>query len=298
MDYSSSPVIDGAALVYDFGGFTVGGAAGVMVDLWDGRETSNDILSAAHLKYRTDRVRVSAGYQRASYADIKQQEAPAGLNVMLMKRVWLETYAAYDFEFRETTRAGAGLSWRGDKGSLSIAASQWRNPFDQLYLLDKSRGLAYWGLYSPSAPSTYNDVRLSGSYGDGGWGVRGALASMAGVRSGWMANVYLMPPSFFGFRATVGGQDMRSDFIEFYSLDAQVMTQAREFSLQVQVQLRSYEWLSRPSGFFNRDAYSEISAEYPLRRHLYLSAAAGGFFRTLGDEGFKPQAELRLIARI
>jgi hypothetical protein len=113
-----------------------------------------------------------------------------------------------------------------------------------------------------------------------------------------MANVYLMPPSFFGFRATVGGQDMRSDFIEFYSLDALVMTQVREFSLQAQVQLRSYEWLSRPSGFSNRDAYSEISAEYPLRRHLYLSAAAGGFFRTLGNEGFKPQAELRLIARI
>ena len=63
-DYSSSPVIDGAALAYEFGGFTVGGAAGVMVDLWDGRETSNDILAAAHLKYRTDRVRVSAGYQK------------------------------------------------------------------------------------------------------------------------------------------------------------------------------------------------------------------------------------------
>jgi hypothetical protein len=91
---------------------------------------------------------------------------------------------------------------------------------------------------------------------------------------------------------------MRSDFIKFYSLDALVMTQVREFSLQAQVQLRSYEWLSRPSGFSNRDAYSEISAEYPLRRHLYLSAAAGGFFRTLGNEGFQPQVELRLIARL
>ncbi len=298
MDYSSSPVIDGAALVYEFHGVAIGGATGIPVDLWDGREMSNDLLSAAHVKYRTDRVRLSAGYQSASYFDIKQQEAPAGFNVMLTKSVWLETYAAYDFGFRETTRSGAGLSWRGDRGSLSVAASQWRNPFDQLYLLDRSRSLAYWGLYSQSAPSTYRDVRLSGSIGSGGWGVRGALASMAGVRSGWMANAYLMTPSFFGFRANVGAQNMKSDFLTFYSLDALVMKQLREFSLQAQVQARSYDWLPRPSGFYNRDSYWEISAEYPLRRHLYLSAASGGFFRRMGDEWFKPQAELRLIARI
>jgi hypothetical protein len=298
MDYSSSPVIDGAALAYELNGFTVGGAAGVPVDLWNGREMSNDVLAAAHLKYRTDRVRLSAGYQSAAYFDIKQQEAPAGFNVMLTKRVWLESYAAYDFGFKETTRAGAGLSWRGDRGSLSVAASEWRNPFDQLYLLDRSRSLVYSGLYSPPVPSTYRDVRLSGSFANGRWGVRGALSSMAGVRTGWTANAYLMTPSFHGFRGTVGAQSMKSDFIKFYSLDAMVMTQVRELSLQAQLQARSYEWMSRPSGFYNRDSYSEISAEYPLRRHLFLSAAAGGFIRTLGDEGFKPQAELRLIARL
>jgi len=113
-----------------------------------------------------------------------------------------------------------------------------------------------------------------------------------------MANAYLMTPPFYGFRANGGGQSMKSDFIKFYSLDAMVMTQVREFSLQAQVQARSYEWLPRPSGFYNRDGYSEISAEYPLQRHLYLSAAAGGYFRRMGDEGFKPQVELRLIARI
>ena len=298
MDYSSSPVIDGAALAYEIRGFTVGGAAGIPVDLWDGRETSNDVLAAAHLKYRTDRMRLSAGYQSASYSAIEQQEAPVGFNVMLTRRIWLETYAAYDFGFEETARAGAGISWRGDRGSLSVAASQWRNPFDQLYLLDRSRSIAYWGSYSRPAPSTYRDVRLSGSFESGGWGVRGALSSMAGVRTGWMANAYVLSPAYFGFRANVGGQSMKSDFLQFYSLDAMIVTQVRELSLQAQIQGRSYEWLPRPSGFYNRDGYSEISAEYPLRRHLYLSAAAGGFIRTLGDEGFKPQAELRLIARI
>jgi hypothetical protein len=299
MDYSSSPVIDGAALAYERRGFTVGGSAGVAVDLWKGREMSNDVLAAAHLKYRTERVRLSAGYQSSSYFDLKQREAPAGLNVMLTKSIWLETYAAYDFEFRETTRAGAGLSWRGDRGSLSAAVSQWRNPFDQLYLLDRSRSLVYSGAGPASSPSAYRDIRLSGSLSSSrGWGVRGALSSMAGIRSGWMANMYLMTPSFYGFRADVGAQSMKSDFLQFYSLDAEATTQVREFSLQARIQARSYEWLSRPSGFYNRDSYSEISAEYPLRRHLYLSAAAGGFFRNLGNEGFKPQAELRLIARL
>jgi hypothetical protein len=298
MDYSSSPVIDGAALAYELRGFTVGGAAGIPVDLWNGREMSNDVLGAAHLKYRTDRVRLSAGYQSSSYFDLKRREAPIGFNAMLTKSVWLETYAAYDFEFKETTRAGAGLSWRGEKGSLSVAASEWRNPFDQLYLLDRSRSLVYSGSSSGTAPSTYRDVRLSGSIASGGWGVRGAVSSMAGIRTGWTANAYLMSPSFFGFRANVGGQSMKSDFLQFYSLDAAVMTQVRDFSLRGEFQMRSFEWLPRPSGFYNKDSYSEISAEYPLRRHLYLSAAGGGFFRTIGNEGFKPQAELRLIARI
>jgi hypothetical protein len=250
------------------------------------------------MKYRTDRVRLSAGYQSAAYFNIKQREAPAGFNVMMTKSVWLESYAAYDFGFGEMTRAGAGLSWRGDRGSLSVAVSQWRNPFDQLYLLDRNRSIVYSGPYSGSAPSTYRDVRLSGSVNRGGWGIRGALASMAGIRRGWMANAYLMTPSFFGFRANVGAQSMKSELLQFYSLDAMVMTQVREFSLQAEIQARSFEWLPRPSGFYNRDSYSEISAEYPLRRHLYLSAAAGGYFRRMGDEWFKPQAELRLIARI
>ncbi len=298
MSYSSSPVIDGASVAYEIGGVTAGAATGRLVDVWDGHETSDDLLASAYAKYATDRVRISAGYQQAAYYGVEQREAPAGVNVMVSKNVWLETYAAYDFEFEVTARAGATLSWRGDRGSLSLTASQWRNPFDQLYQLDKGRNLPYWGLYSEQPPSTYRDFRFSGSFSRGGWGVRGALSSMAGVRSGWTANAYVLTPPFFGFAADGGVQIMKSDFIEFYCLDASVMKQVREVSLRAQIQGRSYEWLSRPSGYYDMDAYSEISAEYPLRRHLYLSAAAGGFFRTLGDEGFKPQAELRLIARI
>jgi hypothetical protein len=96
----------------------------------------------------------------------------------------------------------------------------------------------------------------------------------------------------------LGGQAVRSDYVEFYSLDGRLLYEIRGVALEIDSQFREYEWLSGSPGPRTRDAYSEVSAEYPLRRHLYLSAAGGGFFRTMGTEGFKPQAELRLIARI
>jgi len=128
--------------------------------------------------------------------------------------------------------------------------------------------------------------------------LRGTVAATAGMRSGWMTSAYLIAPTFFGLNVNGGGQAMQSDYIEFYSLDAVVMMQIRDVTLQLQSQTRNYVWLPLASGLRTTDNYSEISAEYPLRRHLFMSAAAGGFFRTLGDEGFKPQFELRLITRI
>ncbi|HVO76564.1 MAG TPA: hypothetical protein VMT60_01140, partial [Candidatus Bathyarchaeia archaeon] len=227
-----------------------------------------------------------------------QDEIPAGFSVLVTRHAWLEAYAGYDLKFKELARAGLSLAWHADAGSLSLAASQWRNPFDQLYLLNKTPDIAYWGLYSRNVPSTYNDVRVSGSYTRGSWGIRGSAGSMAGVRTGWTANGYLTSPSWYGFRASAGAQGMKTDFIEFYSLDATLIAQVREVTFQIQSQTRNYDWRPRPSGFHDTDNYTEISAEYPLRRHIYASAAAGGFFRKLGNEGFMPQAELRLIARL
>ncbi|MGD1047340.1 MAG: hypothetical protein ABR899_01150 [Candidatus Krumholzibacteriaceae bacterium] len=298
MDYASCPVIDGGALAYEAGSFLVGGAAGRMVDPWSGNEGSSDILTSGLARYSSDRLRVSAGFQSATYVDIKQKEVPAGFNVMLTRNVWLEAYGGYDFEFRKLSRAGLSLALHGDAGSLSLSASQWRNPFDQLYLLDKSHDIAYWGLYSKSVPSTYDDVRLSGSYARNGWGVRGTLGSMAGVRSGWTANAYVTPPSFGGALMSFGGQGIRSDYIEFYSVDGRLLYELGGVALEIQSQYREYTWLPGSSAPRTSDAYSEVSAEYPLRKHVYLSAGGGGFFRTIGNEGFKPQAELRLIARI
>ena len=86
--------------------------------------------------------------------------------------------------------------------------------------------------------------------------------------------------------------------IEFYSVDGRLLYEIRGVALEIESQFREYRWLPGSSGPRTRDAYSEVSAEYPLRKHVYLSAGGGGFFRTMGNEGFKPQAELRLIARI
>jgi hypothetical protein len=296
-DYSSSPAIDGGALTYEIGGFSIGGGAGRIVDLWNGGEGSSDISASGQIRYTAERVRLSAGFQSAAYLGAKQREVPAGVSVKLTGNLSLETYAGYDFEFQKLVRAGCRLSWWSDALSLNLSASRWRNPLDQLYLVDKSRGTAYWAPYSRDVPSTYDDVRVSGSYSRNGWGVRGTVGSMAGVRSGWMASTYLTSPYLFGFLVNLGGQAVRSDYIEFQSIDGIVMYQLRGLNLQVQSQIRGYEWFPRPATRVT-DNYSEISAEYPLRKHLYVSAAVGGFFRTVGNEGFKPQAELRLVARI
>ncbi len=298
MDYAASPVIDGGAFAFELGRFSVGGSAGRMVDSWNGKNASGDILSAAELKYRTGRIKASAGFQNASFSGIKGREVPAGFNVILKKDVWLETYAAYDFEAKELTRTGLSLSLRRGAGSLSLMASQWRNPFDQLSILDKGRNLAYRGFYPQDAPATYRDIDVSGSINRSGWGVRAALGFMSGVRSGWLTSAYLTTPSLLGFNASLGGQSMKSDYIEFSSLDVAVMAQVSDVAVQLESQSRNYEWLPKLSGFRTKDNYSEISVEYPLIKHLSLSAAAGGFFRNLGNEGFKAQAELRLIARI
>lgn len=181
---------------------------------------------------------------------------------------------------------------------MSLSATQWRNPFDQRYLLDKSRSLPYFGLTSKSVPSTYDDVRLSASYVRGGWSVRGSGGSMSGVRAGWTANGYLVTPSLYGFRFEAGAQGMRSDYVDFVSVDALVATRLRALGLQVQSQTRTYTWLPRPTGERVTDNFTQLSLDYPLAKRLYLSAAGGGFFRKLGNESFQPQVELRVIARL
>ena len=298
IQYGSSPVIDGGAFTVRRGTLSIDGSAGRAVDIWNGAHQSSELAATGQLKYRGDRVSASAGYQRSSAFGFKQSEVPAGVNVTMKKSIWLEAYAGYDLEDRRVSRAGLSASWRRGSGSLSLSATQWRSPFDQLYLLARSRSVAFFGLSSKSVPSNYDDVRLSVSYGGSSWSVRGSGGSMSGVRTGWTANAYLMTPSWWGFRASAGAQGMKTDYIEFYSLDASVMRQFRSLSLEVQSQTRNYQWLPRPSGFHTTDNYTELSLDYPLVKHIFMSAAAGVFFRKFGNESFQPQAELRMIARL
>ncbi len=298
LDYASTPVIDGGGVSYAFDDFTLSAAAGRMVDLWNGANTSSDLMTAAQVKYRTAKFSFSAGFQDAAYFGVRKLEVPIGFNVFLSDAVWLEAYGGYDFKAQDIARAGFSLSWRKDAVSFGVMASLWKNPFDQLYLLDKGKSIAYWGLYSESVPSTYQDFRITGSYGRDGWGMRGSLGFMGGVRSGWMANAYLTAPAILGIRLSLGGQAMKSDFITFYSADVQATGQLGDFTLIVQSQTRYYQWQPRASGFHNFDNFTELSVEYPAVRHVYLSAALGGFFRQLGNESFKPQAEFRIILRL
>ncbi len=298
MDYATTPLVDGAWMGWESGGFSILGSAGRMVDFWNGKEDGRDLLAALGVKYRTSSLTAAAGFNSASYAGLNKREIPAGLNILLGKDIWIEAYAGYDLDDRSLARAGFSFSWRSDSLNLSLTASEWRNPFDQLYLMDKTKNLAYWGLYSQEVPASYKDIRVSASYSWAGWGFRGSAGAMNGIRSGWLGSANILTPDFAGFRLNLGGQAMKTDFIEFYSLDIQVMTQVKDLSLELRSQTRYYQWLPRPSGFHNTDNYSEVSAEYPLLKHFYLSASAGGYFRRLGDESFKLQVELRLIVRI
>jgi hypothetical protein len=91
---------------------------------------------------------------------------------------------------------------------------------------------------------------------------------------------------------------MRSDFIEYDSLDAELMKQMGRFTLQFETQVRFYRWVPRPSGFRNSDNYSELTLDYQAQRHFFFHAAAGLFFRKLGDESIKPRLEAGMIWRL
>ncbi len=297
LDYAASTIVDGGGAAYERGRIAVSGAGGRIVDSWNG-ESSNDGTSfAGQVRYESAAVTASAAFHASSLAGLRQRELPAGV---LLKRAnaWLDAHASWDFEASDLARAGASLSLRGAGRNLGISFNHWRNTFDQRSLTDAGQKAILPRVNPAGEEAAYQDIRLSASLVRGSWSLRGSAGVMLGDRSGWRMNAYVLAPSFAGLRASVGVQATRSDFIEFVSLDASVATQAGSLALQLRSQTRSYQWRPKLSGYRTIDNYSEIAAEYPLSRHISASAAAGGFFRSIGVEGFKPQAELRFVARL
>jgi hypothetical protein len=301
-DYASSPVLDGAAASWTAGEFSVAAAAGNMVDVWSGKEIAEaGLYAAAQIKYKSSNFNLSAGFNSGSYNGLsafRRKEVPVGLNLYISPTVWIEAYGSYDFEAKQLARAGFSLSWHADTVSFSLLASQWTNPFDQLFILDKTSNYGTWGLYAQNVPATFKDLRVSASWGSQGWGARGSFSLMGGIRSGWTAGIGLSAPRVAGIRFTLGGQAMKTDFIEFYSADVSGEGSLGDALIRLQSQTRYYQWRPRASGFHNLDNYSELSVEYPLGRHFFVSAAGGGYIRRIGNETFKPQFELRLIVRM
>ena len=297
LDYASTPVIDGGSASWETAGFALRAAVGRVVDLWNGSEDGPGVFAAFQVKVRSRFFAVSAGFNGGALGDVKRRELPAGVSVFLGDRVWAEAYAAYDPARKELARAGLSLSWHSDEATFSFSASEWRNAFDQLTLLDKSRTLTTWGLFDQSVPAVYRDIRISGSFSADGWNARGNAGYMGGVRSGWLAGASVSPPDFGGWRFTADVQAMKTDMVEFYAFEGTLAGEIGPLFVELQSQLRSYRWISGSIGDTIVDDYSEISVEYPLARHLYASAGFGGYIRQLGNEGFKPQAEARLIFR-
>ncbi|MCX6561727.1 MAG: hypothetical protein NTZ26_14585 [Candidatus Aminicenantes bacterium] len=297
-DYASIPVMDGGSAGWEGGGFSVRAAAGRMFDIWTGKESGSDLFTAAQIKVKKPGFSASLGWNAGRFLGLLQKEIPAGVSVSLNQTVWLEAYGSYDLERSDVARAGFSASWHGDSTTFSVLASIWRNPFDQLYILDRTRASASWGLFDAATPALYRDLRVTGGWSGAGWGLRGSLGAMSGVRSGWLGSASITTPPVLGIRLTAGGQAMRTDMIEFYSLDIGTEGQWAGLDLRLQTQTRYYQWRPRASGFHNLDNYTELSAEYPLNRHVFAGLAGGGYFRQLGNEPFKPQAEFRMIIRL
>ncbi len=296
MDYASLLIIDGGWLGWEMGSFYVTGSVGRTIDYWSDKPNGSELQATGGFGYRSAGFRASVGFNFGEYFGLKKSEVPAGIGVVLGQSFWLDAYGSYDFQADRVARAGLSLSWRVDRYNFSLIVSQWTNPFDEIYQADKSQAAFFW--VDQGLPVTYRDIRLSFSWNGSGFGFRGSGGWMGGVRSGWLGNGYLTFPSLWGIRFSLGGQVMRSDFIEFYSADVSAQKQFGDFQVQVQSQTRYYQWRPRPSGFHNMDTFTQLSVDYPLVKHFYLSLAGGGFFRSLGNESFLPQVEFRIIYRI
>jgi len=88
------------------------------------------------------------------------------------------------------------------------------------------------------------------------------------IRPGRIANAGLTLPRVAGIRFTLSGQAMKTDFIEFYSADVPGEGSLGDLLIRIQSQTHPYQGRTRASGFHNSDNDSELSAEYPLGRHL------------------------------
>jgi len=293
-------VNDGGMLEWKRGKFGLSVAAGKPVDIWNGSADSGEWQAAAGLRFCSGNLRWAWSFAYGTYWQIRRSELASQFSLQLENSVWADVQAAFDFESRELARASFGFSWRNDQVHLSLAASEWRNPFEQLVADSRTQELPYWGYESEPVPSIYRDIRFSASWRAKRlrWSWRGMLGRLAGVRSGWLGNIFFQGPAFFGLGWSLGGQVLDSDYIRLLSLDAAVTYQRGPWAFQLLSQSRLYQWQPRPSAFRNVDNYVELQAEYPPAPHLYLRVAAGLFIRKLGDERLKERLQLQFIYRM
>jgi len=85
--------------------------------------------------------------------------------------------------------------------------------------------------------------------------------------AGRIANAGLTLPRVAGIRFTLSGQAMKTDFIEFYSADVPGEGSLGDLLIRIQSQTPLPRAHARVR-FHNSDNDSELSAEYPLGRHL------------------------------
>ncbi len=289
--------MDGAWTEVRVGHWQVRAAGGRPIDIWHGAPLSGGVQLCGNVGWTSSRLQWSVGFVHLATEQRTTREIGMQIHWNPRGRVWVFVGGAYDLEIRDRTRVTAQVSVRGARVYVSLMASEWRNPWEQLRVYDEVRTLTYFGRFAETPPSTFRDLRAVVGIRTRQWAVRGSFGYMRGVRSGWIATGWVRSPKWKWFRLELGGQAIRSDYTNFYTVDAALITIVRSVQVRVHTQARVYQWLPSRSGFRYADNFTHIEIEWPVSPRLFMRIRGGVIFRQIGDESFKPLLDTLLLYR-
>ena len=298
VDYAAGYILDGVRAAFARGHLTFIAAAGKSVDVWNGGHMDADLQIAGGIRWTTPTFQWGASVLRNKLFGRERLEIAGGFSAMFGDRLWFQAQAAYDARSRELSRASAGISWRNERGFVSITASHWRNAFDQFVQEEQLKSATFFGQFAEPVPVDYNDLRIRASVRLKGLRIAGGAGLLTGVRSGWLAYGRVTFPRLWRWRIHLGGRAMQSDFTNFYALSAGISTEVGPARVRLVTEARIYQWVPSATGFKYADNSTYVEVEYPMLRHLYLRVTAGAYFRELGMESrVKPRLETSVLYR-
>ncbi len=289
--------VDGVQLEALVSGWSVRISGGRIVDPWDTQELSEGYQFSGSIGYRSRKFVFSLGTASLSTDTLKTQEIGGHLEFNPGSRLWVSASGAYDLKAQTLSRFNAQLSLRMNTIYFSLMYSRWENAWTQRRIHSLMLRLRYFGRFAPVPPQTYQDIRFYLTYRRSPLFLRISAGRLLGVRNGWIGTGFVRFPVLFGFQIEVGGQAIRSDYTNFYTLDGTLIRQVGRTLLKFHTQSRIYQWLPTRSGFRYADNLTEFAIEFPLANRFFLNLTTGVYFRKIGDENLKPFTDIHIMYR-